>query len=267
MFAVHEIGYQNQAAPLTVLGSVEPWGQVHHGAVAINDDEIIEELEGRGYSIEEAVHHVPAPPVAPSLTRAGAKRIGVDTAIDVLVNAGYTIPHNNAHPRICDKNYGCPLPKPTWDALVTTSRRYAEYYMQGGTLPNWVQPEHMAGLYGAYGYLGQDIPFGPPAPAERPGLFDRHPWLLGMIGGIFTGLGSVFTAKMLAADLRKVLPEEGLSAQDKLELRQMMLSLAPPGTESKVGDAVTQATGTPSWLIPVMIGGVIFLVLIMIMKK
>lgn len=267
MLAVHEIGYGNQPVPMTVLGSIPAFGQVHHAAGDVTKEEVREALDRRGYkdvATRPVVHHVPP---APTLTRQGAIRIGIDEAIDGLNRRGYTIPTNTAtHPRRCNDPTGfCYLPSTTWSALVNYATGLANYYLAPGvSLPAWVLPEHMAGLYG---YLGQDaipIPM-PTLPGEEPGLFQRNPWLSGMIGGIFTGLGSFFTAKMLADDLKKVLPT-GLSDADKLELRQYMLSLAPAGTENTVGAAVDAAT-TPSWLIPVMIGGVIFLILIMMMKK
>ena len=231
-------------------GGAAPLGQTH---TAVTSRDVVTELNSRGYSVEVhvPVHHAP---VAPQITKSIAIKAAVDEAIS---QAG--IPRTSTHLYRCPLgSRGCPIPSSMWNNIISWCVPVANGYMTGQyTLPSWARSMMQSGtLHGvALGGLG----------GFRDWVKD-NPWFVQSVGDTITNYGEHLTAQNVR-DAIKANTEQSLSKDDALALVTALQQggYVPAGKTADVAAGANLAA-QPSWMMPLLIGGGV-LAVVLLMKK
>ena len=222
----------------------------------INTSDIQEELAHRGYTVAPQVVPIHHAPVAAQVTRSIAIKVAVDEAI---VQAGWT--RTTTHLYRCPSGMRCNMDRGVWNSVITWCVDVANGYLNGTyTLPSWAKyMMHMGSLRGV-------------ALSGVSGLsgfadwLQENPWFVQSVGDTITNYGEYLTAKNVE-DAIKANTEKALTKDDALALVSALQQggYVPQGKGGTVAQGASMAAG-PSWMIPLMIGGAV-LVVVMLMKK
>jgi len=221
----------------------------------ITVQEVANALLVRGYNAQSSVSISPSisPTVSrPTITRAQA----IDAALDYSLRLyGYA--------KRCILVGGCRLSRQRFDEIVYRSRSLAESYLRAGSIP------------AALGTLGQQTiavnppslpgwqiePVAPP-PGEQPGM-GTWDWV-SIISNAVVGAANTLeayanaraqreragqTATLTAAQVKQIVDQ---AVMQNPTLNRSTLTAAAAGAGGQI-----QPGGTPAWLLPVVVGGVV----------
>ncbi len=232
---------------------------------AVAESEVISELNSRGYLIET---HVPIPIPEYELTKAMAISVAIDEGLGRM-----SIPHTASHPYRCPTSGGCELSLYNWSNLVTWVAGVAGGYMAGGySLPQWAgymlaqrtlhtqaytASSRQQGIHGVAG-LGRLSGFSD--------WLQTNPWFVQSVGDTIKNYGTYLTAQNVQ-DAIKANTDKSLSKDDALALIASLQQggYIPAGKTGTVTQGAT-AAATPSWMVPLMIGGGV-LAVVLLMKR
>lgn len=237
-------------------------GAVHDGATSpVTNNDVINELSHRGYKVavvHEPVHHAPA--AAPTLTKSMAISVAIDVA---LISMG--IPRTNTHPYRCPASGGCGITQAQWDSLVSWCVTVSNGYLSGRyRLPSWASSALHAGtLSGVAGSSGLS---GMGSLGALSDWIQDNSWLVKSVGDIVTNFGEHLTAKNIQ-DAIKANTDKSFTKDDALSLIAALQQsgVVTPGKAADVAQGANMAATSP-FMMPLMIGGAILLV-VMLMKK
>ena len=231
------------------------------GNGSITENDIIDELQHRGYTVR-VIHHAPVIHHVVTPTRLQVISIAIDEALEA-----YQIAHTYAHPFTCPATAGCTIEPATWDAMVTWTTRVANGYLEGRyTLPIWASEWIKAGaphvwyhssFHGAY-LSG----FG-----DFSDWLQENPWVVTSLGAALKTYGDYLTAQNVKDEIKATIPKDVMTKSDVATLLAALQNqgVIPTGKEAVVAKGA-QAAAMPSWLMPVLIAGGA-LVVFMMMKK
>jgi len=250
--------------------------QIHRGGRAgpgnmgqvvadVNSADIEAALNYRGYRIasEGPKEHIPVTPSVPSLTKGQAINVAIDEALPRL-----GVPHTTiAHPYHAPTE-GTLIPDNTWYALVDWCAPVANGYLTGRyALPAWAQSHLAAGI------LRKDATQTIRGLGNLRGLsggfgewLNTNPWFLKSVGDTITNYGEYLTAKNVEAAIKANTAQQ-LTKADMTALVAALQAggYVPTGKTGTVAEGAMMAA-QPSWMMPALIGGGIFLA-VMVMKK
>lgn len=235
------------------------------GALGVTHAEMESELESRGFSIKSreephppVVHHEPW-----DLTKAGAIGIACDVAI-----AAYSLPHGSRHPYRCGGSMSCQVDETTWEYVVDYGVKLADGYLTGNyRLPEWGFSQYIHHAYYQSGgrkhreYSG--IGFG-----ALDGWIQDNPWVITAIIGVLQAYGEYLTAKQVEKTIKETIPPDMLTQGDLPALIAAITKGMPPNQAGVISAGATSAVmeKTPEWLIPVLVGGGVLMVIMMLKK-
>lgn len=203
------------------------------------------------------------------LTRTMAIKIAVDYSIGAFNirwrNAGLPqIPHTTSHWWRCPSGV-CYVAEKQWEELSTWAAMVANGYLNKEYgIPAWAQSMIHSGLSGLRGLGSTGFALG-----GFNEWSQENAWVYSLIGAAFMARGQYLTAKQASQVLKENIPENYLTKADipAILAALQQQGVIQPGQEQAVGAGVQQAAAaTPSWMMPVMIGGAA-LVAVLLLKK
>jgi len=234
------------------------------GNGSITENDIIDELQNRGYTVR-VIHHVPVVHHVVTPTRVQAISIAIDDALEA-----YQIAHSYSHPFKCPATAGCTIEPATWDAMVDWTTRVANGYLENRyTLPmwatNWLKqgaPDNWYDASQTHTWTSGLAGFG--------GFSDwlqDNPWVVTSLGAALKTYGDYLTAQNVKDEIKATIPKDVMTKSDVTTLLAALQNqgVIPTGKEAVVAKGA-QAAAMPSWLMPVLIAGGA-LVVFMMMKK
>lgn len=242
-------------------------GQYHHAYPpggdtvypTVTTQEVATEFSNRGYQVRPEVHIPPVPIIEHRvLTKPRAINIGCDVAL-----VEYDIAHSPGHPYVCPRRGSttCMLTAGQWTAIVNRATMLANGYLRGAySLPTWARAAYMLGGMGGYGY-GRGFGLG--------GFMDwlsENPEVLSIIGAGFAAAGAALTARRVSELLKANIPKDYLTKGD---LPQILAAVQGQGQAGQ-GAAISkgaQAATMPTWMWPVVIGGGVVGLLLLVTRR
>lgn len=232
----------------------------------ISNYEIASELAGRGYVIA-AIHHAPppTPPALPTLNRSVAINIAIDVSIFEF-NKQLVIQNRQQIPRTSGHFYRCPggrcnVDQDVWQGLTAWAAMLAQGYMDNKyEIPSWgfafLHSSHVSGLSGL-GNLGGFAEWA-----------KDNAWVFTALAALFASYGAYLTTKQVEDAIKDNVPDDYLNKGDIAAIIAALTAAGgvPAGKEGTVAAGVT-AAATPSWMIPVMVGGAALVVVLLLMRK
>lgn len=240
---------------MSVRTMQQPGGVGALGNGSISQNEIISELNNRGYTLQvtaEPVIHVPH--VTFTLSRAQAIMIAVDSAIE-----GYGLPRGYTHPFVCPSS-GCPVEPGTWNAMIPWAVDAANGLLDGRYgLPPWfkimMDINDTAGLGSAYGLGGFSD------------WLTENALVVSAIGAALSFYGQYLTTRQAKEAIESSIPKNLLTKENMPALLKELERQGKivPGTSDTL-TAGANAAATPDWIWPVVIGAGVLVVFMMIKR-
>lgn len=230
---------------------------VHTGTPSITATDIENEVADRGYVVQTVTHHAPvvhhAPPQV-ELTRSMAIKIAVDMGIEQI-----GLPRTREHLYRCPQGT-CAVSQTYYNTLISWCVTVANGLITGQySVPAWAKSMMNAGTLRGLGYGGGHL----------GGWLQDNTWVIESIGDTVKNYGEFLTAKNVEDAIKQV-EKNTKGSLSKDDIPALVAALTAGGYIDPNKQAVAAEgamAATPSWMMPVMIGGAVLLAVMLMGRK